>query len=154
MENVEKWILCFASYDQSKLYIFQEFWFAVAENDLDFDVSHAHHCALPDTVLRLFDKIYVTHVLKYNLEIQRRQIFVSCHITMLSWTRFSQLPTSFLLVQLELKHWLRNCMLPRKCYCANDDTITCMFAYTALRIAWEKEKAFSVLLWEDANVRS
>lgn len=91
MENVEKWILCFASYDQSKLYIFQEFWFAVAENDLDFDVSHAHHCALPDTVLRLFDKIYVTHVLKYNLEIQRRQIFVSCHITMLSWIRFSQL---------------------------------------------------------------
>lgn len=91
MENVEKWILCFASYDQNKLYIFQEFWFAVAENDLDFDVSHAHHCALPDTVLRLFDKIYVTHVLKYNLEIQRRQIFVSCHITMLSWTRFSQL---------------------------------------------------------------
>lgn len=91
MENVEKWILCFASYDQSKLYIFQEFWFAVAENDLDFDVSHAHHCALPDTVLRLFDKIYVTHVLKYNLKIQRRQIFVSCHITMLSWTRFSQL---------------------------------------------------------------
>lgn len=39
MENVEKWILCFASYDQSKLYIFQEFWFAVAENDLAFDVS-------------------------------------------------------------------------------------------------------------------